>query len=325
MALMEVDAYPGGPALDEPQDAVPLDPSRRAVVDFLTDFSIETSAGAAAKTSSFADHLPAGTRVYVAALPGQDFGDVVATVARLRREGLEPVPHVPARSLSGETELDQYIRALSEQAGITTVLCVGGGVSTPVGKFDRTMQVLETGVFDRYGVNHIGVAGHPEGSPDIPEAEVRRAVEEKNAYARRTGLDLFIATQFCFDAAAIIKWDKTLRLAGNTLPIHIGIAGPAKLKSLISYARMCGVGNSMRVLTRQAANLARLTAVSAPDRLVLDLATYQANDPQCGITRAHFFAFGGLTRNTRWLEGALAADFEMKRGGKGFTVNRDLD
>ena len=298
---------------------------RRAVVDFLTDYSVETSPGAAAKIRSFRDLLPASTRVYIAALPGFAIDDVIGTARRLRDEGMVPVPHVPARSLVGVAQLEDYVGRLAGEAGVDQVLCIGGGVSRPVGAFDRTMQVLDSGVLDRHGIRRIGVAGHPEGSPDISEAEVRDAVRDKNAFARRTDAEVYIVTQFCFDADAIIAWDRALRLQGNGLPIHIGIAGPAKLKSLISYARMCGVGNSMRVLTRQAANLARLTAVSAPDRLVRTLARYQATEARCGIVCAHFYAFGGLARSATWLDGALAGDFALKTDGKGFRVHRDLD
>lgn len=300
-------------------------PDHRAIVEFLADYSVETSPGAAAKTPSFSALLPAGTRAYIAALPGADFGEVVATARRLSQEGMVPVPHVPARSLKGVSQLEDYIARLAGEAGVDQVLCIGGGVTRPVGDFGCTMQVLETGVLDRHNIRTIGVAGHPEGSPDIPDAEIIRAVREKNAFAKRTGAQLYIATQFCFDADAIIRWDRTLRLMGNTLPIHIGIAGPAKLKSLINYARMCGVGNSMRVLTRQGANLARLAQVSAPDRLVRTLARYQADDANCGIAAAHFYTFGGLARSVAWLDGALAGDFTLKPGGKGFQVHRDLD
>ena len=299
-------------------------PEYRAIIDFLTDYSVETSPGAAEKTESFKALLPQGTRVYIAALPGFDFGEVVGTARRLRADGMVPIPHVPARSLQGASHLNTYVERLAGEAGVDHVLCIGGGVSRPVGDFDCTMQVLESGVLDRHGIRSIGVAGHPEGSPDISEADVQAAIRQKNAFAAETDATLYIATQFCFDAEAIIRWDRSLRLLGNTLPIHIGIAGPAKLKSLITYARMCGVGNSMRVLTRQAANIARLTAVSAPDRLVRDLAHYQATDPKCGIARAHFYTFGGLKRSTAWLDGALAGDFTLKPDGKGFAVDRDF-
>ena len=70
------------------------------------------------------------------------------------------------------------------------------------------MQLLETGLFDRYGFTSIGVAGHPEGSPDIPDAALKQALAWKNGFAERTAAQLYITTQFCFDAAPVIAWDK---------------------------------------------------------------------------------------------------------------------
>uniref|UniRef100_UPI00313E5F09 metFprotein n=1 Tax=Inquilinus sp. OTU3971 TaxID=3043855 RepID=UPI00313E5F09 len=209
-------------------------------------------------------------------------------------------------------------------AGVDRVLVIGGGVSTPVGPFDRTMQVLETGLLQQHGVKTIGVAGHPEGSKDIPAEEIARSVAEKNAYARATGTDLYIATQFCFDAEAIIAWDRELRRAGNALPIHLGLAGPAKLKSLIHYAAMCGVGPSMRFLTRQAMNIAKLASVSVPDKLLTELADYRAKDPDCGIAQLHLFAFGGLERSARWVKAMQEGRFTLDGRG-GFAMDEALD
>lgn len=298
-------------------------PERAWVRDFLQGFSVETSVGAAAKVESFADHLPAGTRVYIACLPGQDLASVAELAARLSREGMTPVPHLPARSMPSQGVLDGHLARLSAEAGTTEVLVIGGGVDRPVGPFDRSMQLIETGLLDKHGIRRIGVAGHPEGNRDIGEAGIRQAIAEKNAYAARTGLDLHIVTQFAFDGPALVKWDKLLTVQGNRLPIHIGVAGPATLKSLLHYAAMCGIGSSMRVLKRQAWNIARLTQVSAPDSLVLDLARYRATDPDCRIARAHFFTFGGFKRAAQWLALASSGAFDLDGDG-GFRVHGDV-
>lgn len=296
---------------------------KAAVMRFLADWSIETAPGIGAKTASYAAHLPPGTRVYVTMLPDADLPGIVALCARLRAEGLEPVPHIAARSLESAAQLEAHVAALARAAAVRQVLVIGGGVSTPRGPFDRSMAVIGTGVFERHGITRIGVAGHPEGSPDIPEAEIARALAEKNDYAAASGAELYIATQFSFDAEAIIAWDRRLRAAGNRLPIHIGIAGPAKLKSLISYATICGVGPSLRFLTRQAMNIAKLAAISVPDQLVTRLAAYQAEDPACGIARAHFYAFGGLERTSRFLGAMQEGRFTMT--ARGFTLDQPLD
>ncbi|HET8726172.1 MAG TPA: methylenetetrahydrofolate reductase, partial [Alphaproteobacteria bacterium] len=126
---------------------------------FLQGFSIETLPQVAAKTPSYRDLFPAGTSVYVAYVPKSDWRDVVATAKRLRAEGLNPVPHVPARTLEGKAELQRYLARLAEDAGVTQVLAIGGDLPVPVGEFTCTMDMLETGLFDRYGIRKIGLAG----------------------------------------------------------------------------------------------------------------------------------------------------------------------
>jgi|HigsolmetaAR203D_1030402.scaffolds.fasta_scaffold00088_6 methylenetetrahydrofolate reductase (NADPH) len=290
---------------------------------FVRDASIETLPQVAAKTPSYSELFPAGTSVYIAYVPRSDWRDIVQTAKRLKSEGLNPVPHVPARTIPNRDELERYLGRLAEDAGVTQVLAIGGDLPIPVGDFTCTMDVLETGLFDRFGIRRIGVAGHPEGNNAIGDDAILASLREKNAFESRTDADLHIVTQFCFDARTIIEWDKRLQRAGNRLPIHIGIAGPAKLKSLIHYAALCGVGASARMVTRQAANLTRLASVAAPDALVAELARYRATDPECGITNAHFFTFGGLARSARWLDAARQGDFTPTRTG--FDVNRDLE
>ena len=104
---------------------------------------------------------------------------------------------------------------------------------------------------------------------------------------------------------------------GQPASIHVGIPGLASLKALIGHARACGVGPSMRFLTRQARNVAKLLAVSAPDRLVTALAAYRATDPGCGIHGVHLYPLGGLKKSARWAQAVVDGRFEMREDGEG--------
>ncbi len=308
-------------ALDE-------DPAMKAhkeIVDFVADFTIETTPGSAAKTPSYRDHLAAGTKIAVTFLPGSDYADTVATAQRLKGEGLIPLPHIAARSLPSQKALEDFLGRLQGEVGIDEVVALAGAVDKPLGPFDSSMKVLETGLLDRHGIKTIGVAGHPEGSPDISEKGLAEALAWKNDFAQRSDAELYIATQFCFESAPIIAWDKAIRASGNRLPIHIGVPGLATIKTLINHAKACGVGPSMRVLTRQARNIAKLMSVNAPDSLVLELARYKANDPDCGIRRAHFYPLGGLRRTAAWARAVAEGDFTLHRNGRGFSVNRVIE
>jgi len=294
------------------------------VIDFLQDFTIETTPGSAAKIPDYRDHLRAGTSVSVTFLPGSDFADTISTAKRLKAEGFDPAPHFAARSIPGHRDLEGYLKRLQAEVGITQVVALGGAVDQPLGPFESSMQLLETGLFDKYGIKQIGVAGHPEGSPDISDKALKEALDWKNSFTQRSDAELYIATQFCFEAAPIIAWDQAIRATGNRLPIHIGVPGLATLKTLINHAKACGIGPSMRFLTRQARNVAKLMTVSAPDRLLLDLAQYKASDPDCGIRKAHLYPLGGLRRSAAWTYAVADGDFTLKRDGKGFTVKREI-
>ncbi|WP_366654956.1 methylenetetrahydrofolate reductase [Fodinicurvata sp. EGI_FJ10296] len=289
---------------------------------FLDGTSIETLPAVAAKTDCFRALVPQGTAVYIACIPGTDPNAMIATARRLSDEGLVPVPHLPSRGFESLVEFERYLGRLVEEAGVTRVLALGGDADRPAGPFTETMDMLRTGLFQRFGIGRIGVAGHPDGNRAIPANIVARALADKQAFADETGIDVHIVTQFSFDPDRIVAWDRSLRASGIRLPIHIGMAGPAKLQSLIKYAAMCGVATSARMFSKQAFNLARMASVSAPDQMTRALATYRAEDPDAGIVGAHLFTFGGLRRAADWLEAARAGEFSLTRDG--FTVERSL-
>lgn len=298
---------------------------KQSIVDLLSGFTTETTPAAAAKIADYGACLLPGATVYVTFLPGSMFEDTVEVAIRLRREGFNPVPHFAARSIQNRAFLEEHLARLTSDAGVEQVLLIGGAVSQPLGEYSDTMQLLDTGLFDKYGVRRIGVAGHPEGSPDIPDTQIQAALAWKNAFAERTGASMFIVTQFCFEAVPVIAWDRRIQAEGNRLPVHIGIPGLASLRALIGHARACGVGPSMRFLTRQARSVAKLLTVSAPDRLVTALAAYRATDPRCGIHGVHVYPLGGLKRSARWVRAVTDGRFEMRKDGLGFEVDTAPD
>jgi methylenetetrahydrofolate reductase (NADPH) len=298
---------------------------KQQILDFVAGFTIETTPGSAMKIPDYRELLRPGTTVSVTFLPGSDFADTVATAKRLKDEGFTPAPHFAARSIPSRAAFEDYLKRLQGEVGVEEAVALGGAVTHPVGEFDSSMQLLETGLFDKYGIKRIGLAGHPEGSPDISDRGLAEALTWKNAFAERSDAAFYLATQFCFEAAPIIAWDKAIRDAGNRLPIHIGIPGLATLKTLINHARACGIGPSMRVLTRQAKNITKLLNVKAPDRLVCELASYHAHEPDCGIRRVHVYPLGGLRRSAQWIYAVADGEFTLGKDGWSFTVDRDIE
>lgn len=295
-----------------------------SIAELMTGFSVETTPGAADKIPDYRAHLGPGTRVFITFLAGSDFDGTIATAVRLRREGFEPVPHLAARSIPDRRFLERNLRRLVDEAGVQEVLAIAGAVAEPLGEFSDSMQMLETGLLDQFGIHRIGVAGHPEGSPDISDEAVNRAAAWKNTFAQRSDAKLYVVTQFCFEAEPIIAWEQRLRAAGIRLPLHIGLPGLATIKSLLSHAKACGVGPSMSFLARQARNVTRLLTVSAPDRLVCALAAHRASTPDCLIAGTHMYPLGGLKKSARWSYGTVNGQLAMNARGDGFQVQVDL-
>lgn len=275
-----------------------------------SDWSIEVTPTGATKIDSFADCLAPGTTVNVTFLPGSDPMDTVAVAQRLHNDGMKPVPHLAARSLKDADQLDALLSAFTKQAGVSEVLVIGGGVDNPVGQFASSIEVLNTGLIQKYGINDIGVAGHPEGSPDISDDEIVEALALKNELAKRDGLNLYIETQFCFEADIVLAWEKSIRAAGNNLPIRVGIPGPATIKTLFRFAQVSGIGPSMRFIAKQAKNVAKLMTVQSPHILLDDLAEGMAADQDCMIKHFHFYPFGGFAKTAAYAQ--AIADGQIK-------------
>lgn len=202
--------------------------------------------------ASLAGLFPQGVRVYLTDTGAASQVRLVDAARHLRDLGYEPVPHLAARRIPSRVEFEEQVKRLAGEAGVSDVLVVGGGVERPAGPFASSMDMLSSGIFDRYGMNQIAIAGHPEGSPDFSEETAVAALRLKRDFAQRSDATMRIVTQFGFDAARFIAWAEGLVTSGIDLPVHIGVSGPAKITTLLKYAALCGVGNSIAYLKKNA-------------------------------------------------------------------------
>jgi len=275
-----------------------------ALAAFLEGFSIEVMPRTAEKVEDFRTLLPAGTRVYIAHIDGTPIDEMVATATRLRAEGYEPMPHFPARIIRDKAMLADWVNRYRSEADVKQGLILAGGLAQPQGDFHSAMQLLESGAFD--GFEHLHVAGHPEGNKDIdPDGSDRMAMEAlrwKQAFSQRTDAKMALATQFCFDAQPVIDWVNRLQAEGIDMPVHIGVAGPAKLQTLIKFAIACGVGPSLKVLQKRAMDVTKLLLPYEPDSVLETLAAHKAANPAFGIASVHFFPLGGIKANADWTQ-----------------------
>jgi len=280
--------------------------SENLITKFLDGYSIEVTPKAASKIENFAGVLPKGTRVYIAHIEGTPIDEMVATAKKIYDDGFVAMPHFPARIIQNSNTLDEWIKRYKNEANVEEALVIAGGANKPYGDFDSSIQLIETGLFDRNEFKRVHVAGHPEGNKDIdPDGSnknVSGALSWKNEFSKRTDASIALATQFCFESEPVIKWINSIKEEGIDIPVHIGIAGPAKLQTLIKYSVECGVGASIKVLQKRAKDITKLLKPYKPDTVLKELALYKNENPSFNIEQVHFFPLGGIKQVTEYVK-----------------------
>lgn len=280
-------------------------------------YSLEVSSRSARDLDACLTHLEKGSDVYINFIAGDDLGAKVRCAAALRASGFRPVPHIGARHLKSAAALDDLVARLAGEAGVDRALLIAGDAAAPAGPFESSVAVLASGVLQRHGFRAAGFAGYPEGHPRIAPAALKRALAEKLKLAAEHGIEPYIVTQFCFEPAALTAWLTALRADGVTIPVRIGLAGPANVATLVRFAIRCGVTNSIRALTARADRFLRLVSDSAPDALVRGIAEVAGADPAllAGVAALHFFPFGGVAKTARWANALKRGRFRIGTGG----------
>jgi methylenetetrahydrofolate reductase (NADPH) len=247
--------------------------------------------------------LSPGTRIFITALAGRPLDDQLAAAQRIAAAGFEPVPHVAARAYRDLGELEARLGRLAGRAGVREVLVVAGGQTPPAGALSSSLEVLRSSVIQAAGIRRVAVAGYPEGIRGIPAEAVGEALAEKNELAAADGLDMRIVTQFAFDAAAYLDWERAARAAGNRLPVTVGLPGVVAIAKLLRFAAICGIGPSTSILRKQARGVLRLASRRGwkPDEVLAGISAGVASDPDSLIDALHLFAFGNVTATAEWL------------------------
>ncbi|MDC1081809.1 methylenetetrahydrofolate reductase [Gammaproteobacteria bacterium] len=272
--------------------------SNEAIKNFLDGFSIEVTPRAAAKIDNFAELIPKGTLIYVAHIEGTPIEDMVSTAKKINEQGFKPMPHFPARIIKDKNVLQDWISRYQNEADVKNALLIAGGANKPYGDYDSSIQLIESELFDKSNFLNLHIAGHPEGSTDIDPDGSTKNVDEalswKNEFSKRTDASMAITTQFSFDSKTVIDWASNLKQSGIDIPIHIGIAGPAKLQTLLRYSLECGVGASIKIIQKRALDLTKLLLPYKPTTIISELANYKADNPDFNIDKVHFFPLGGV-------------------------------
>lgn len=286
---------------------MPIDPPQAGpAAALLRDFSLEMTGKDVPALEEAAAVIPPGTRINVTFLGNEDLGMRVAAARAVREHGFVPVPHLSARRLRSQDELEEFLAALAEVGAAEHVFVVGGDPETPEGPYADSLSVIRTGVLPRHGVRGVGVSGYPEGHPGIDDATLWSALTDKTAALREQGLEPEIITQFGFDKDPVLDWLAEVRRRGVGAPVRIGVPGPAGVRRLLGYARRFGVGTSAGIVQKYGFSLTNLLGTAGPDRFLRDLAA--GLDPAAhGQVLLHFYTFGGLRATAEWVR-EFAAD-----------------
>jgi methylenetetrahydrofolate reductase (NADPH) len=287
-----------------------------SIAEMLRGYSIEVNPSHPKLVEAALERLQPGTEVFLPWIPGANPMDDVGHAARLQRAGLVAVPHVGARHIESLPQLEQFAARLVGEAGVDRVLIIGGDRTKPAGPYDSSVQVMQTGVFQKAGIVRMAVGGFPEGNPHISNAVLDEALSAKVNFARRVGVRLSVVTQFCFEAEPIVAWLRHIRVQGIDVPVRVGLAGPAGILTLARYAVRCGIGNSLHALTENP-SFARLLVEKGPEPIIRDIAASAGLGSEfsgrqqplpLGIAGLHFYVFGGFSKTVDWIDAQRAAN-----------------
>lgn len=265
----------------------------------LADYSLEITAKDADALEEAAADIAPGTQVSVTFLPGEEQESRVAAARRVKQLGFVPVPHISARRLSSEAELDSFLDQLASDVGIEHAFVVAGDPANPMGPYEDALAVIRTGKLAAHGVRSVGISGYPEGHPDISSDKLWAAMTDKAAVLGEMGLGFEVMTQFAFDEEPVLAWLEQVRARGIVAPVRVGLPGPASVRTLLRFAARCGVGASAKVMLKYGTSIARLLDTTGPDRLVESFAA-KLDPARHGDVRFHVYPFGGLKKAARW-------------------------
>jgi len=273
---------------------------RDATAD-LAQASLEIGARDGDAVAELAAALPPGTDVHITMLPNSRHDDMTALARRLADAGFRPVPHIAARGIPSAAVLESFLGRLTEDAGVTRIFLVAGDRATPLGPYAGSMDILAGGLVQAAGITAVGFAGHPEGHPVVAVDVLEQALAAKVRWCAGHGLACWIVSQFCFEADPIVSWLTRLAALDIGALVKIGLAGPAPAQKLMTYALRCGVGASLKALTRQGRRFGRLARYDGPDSLVGELLARTAGGEAPAIAGFHVFPFGGVRQSCAWI------------------------
>jgi methylenetetrahydrofolate reductase (NADPH) len=266
----------------------------RTVEQLFDGFSFEATVKDVASLGAILHKIMPHKIIAVPYLPAETNEVRIAAVAALVLGGFQPMPHFSARRIASEAEFHFLVNGVAK-VGAKRCLIIAGDPAQPIGPYAESLTLIESGAFEKAGVNTLGIAGHPEGHSNMSRDETFLVLARKSEAISKRGMKVEIVTQFAFDADAVLRWLKDLRARGIGHPVRLGVAGPASLRTLLRFAALCGVASSASIIAKYGLSLTNLLGSSGPEKLIARLLTELR--PEHGEVHLHFYPFGGTSQN----------------------------
>ena len=280
---------------------------KEKIISLLNGFTIELNPKVRHKIDSIP--LEKKNNVYITYLPDASENDILETVEFVSKNNLTPITHLPARTMKNLDHVHQFLSQVRERTDSKKILVIGGG-GNQLGKITSSLEILNSGLLEENDFNEIGIAGHPEGSPDISQETIDNFLNDKFELTKTKGLNLELVTQFFFDAAPFINWCEELTKKKITIPVRVGFPGPASFKTLLNFGLMSGVGNSINFLKKNSSKVSDLLTKTSNDEMLISLAEFaNKNSP---LKSFHCFPFGGFEKTCLWLNELQNGEFSVE-------------
>jgi len=286
----------------EPGPTELFDVQSHAVSSLLKNSSIELSTNGEAAIRGASEILPPGMSVYVPKMPRETLSDKLVQIRLLRKYGLNPIPHIVARQLSSEAELSNFLADAVRLGEVHRVLVIGGDDKASRGPFRDSADVLASGIFTNFGIRAVDVAGYPDGHPEISSDILLADLESKVVIAKNQGFGLNVVTQFSFVPDNIVAYCADLAKTVPEVPVYAGLVGPTSPTKLLRFAKICGVGTSIRAANKLGMNALKLATHANPDRQFEILAKHKDANETGNLAGIHLFSFGGFVDSSTWLD-----------------------
>ena len=280
--------------------------SKDNIVSLLNGFTVELNPKVRHKLNSIP--LDKKNNVYITYLPDATEKDILETVEFVSNQNLVPITHLPARTMKDLEHVSSFLKELRKRTDSKKILVIGGG-GNQNGSISSSLEILESDLLHDNDFTEIGVAGHPEGSPDINQETINDFLNKKYDLSQNKNLNIELVTQFFFNAAPFIDWCQDLKDKNINFPVRVGFPGPASFKTLLNFGIMSGVGNSINFLKKNSSKVTDLLTKTSNDDMLIELANFAQDENS--LKSFHCFPFGGFEKTCLWLNAVQSGEFTI--------------